>query len=212
MDNTLFDLIAAQEMACSAVTAHVGCGTEDDLFQFFLRPDRGFESHDNIRDYLNHHHLSTDGLYTESCAIYEQVKLASIESYPGVNNVLRELKSQGYPLGLVTDAEHRDAHLRLDKLGLLPSFDSMVTFDRVQEKKPSKKPFLLALDELGVTPEETLLIGDSLRRDIDPCRELGITTVYARYGDRFSSTRDNVVADYIIDSMDELLNIISRIE
>jgi len=210
MDNTLFDLVAAQEAACSAVTEYLDCGTGNDLFCYFLRPDRGFESHENILDYLNYHNLSPDGLYTEACAIYEKVKLGNIEPYPGVYDVFRELKMLGYPLGLVTDAENRDARLRLGKINLLTSFDSMVTFDRAKEKKPSKRPFLIALDELHVSPAETLLVGDSPRRDIEPCRDLGITTVYARYGDRFSDNRKDVGADFVIDSISGLWQVLDK--
>jgi len=58
------------------------------------------------------------------------------------------------------------------------------------------------------SPSEAVLIGDSPRRDIEPCRNLGIRTVYARYGDRFSSDRDNVPADFVIDTIAELPEIL----
>jgi putative hydrolase of the HAD superfamily len=56
--------------------------------------------------------------------------------------------------------------------------------------------------------EQTLLVGDSPRRDIRPARDLGLHTVYARYGDRFSKERECPEADYSINGMDELLPII----
>ena len=59
---------------------------------------------------------------------------------------------------------------------------------------------------------EVLLVGDSPRRDIEPGNMLGFRTVYARYGDRFSDDRSLVQADYIIDSMAELPNILFCLE
>ncbi|HEX3001151.1 MAG TPA: HAD hydrolase-like protein, partial [Methanoregula sp.] len=80
-----------------------------------------------------------------------------------------------------------------------------------QEKKPAPGPFLTALERMQASPSDALLIGDSIRRDIEPCTRLGIRTVYARYGDRFSAGRQGHGADYVIDSMNELREILRRI-
>jgi putative hydrolase of the HAD superfamily len=58
-------------------------------------------------------------------------------------------------------------------------------------------------------PEEALLVGDSPHRDMEPGKRLGIRTVYARYGDRFSTERTALHADFIIDSMNDLLPVVS---
>ena len=87
----------------------------------------------------------------------------------------------------------------------------MVSFDMVKVKKPAYEPFLFALEMMKAHPSEVVLIGDSPRRDIEPCRDLGIRTVYARYGDRFSRDRTSISADYIIDTMAELPEILWEI-
>jgi putative hydrolase of the HAD superfamily len=111
----------------------------------------------------------------------------------------------------VTDAQSRDATLRLEKTGLLPFFCCIVSYDMVKVKKPAHDPFLLALEMMKTSPSDSVLIGDSPRRDIEPGRSLGIRTVYARYGDRFSIDRTNVPADFIIDTMTELPEILLKI-
>lgn len=52
MDNTLFDLVGAQITSCHEVSGYLGRDDGDTLFDYFLRPVRGFESHENIRDYM----------------------------------------------------------------------------------------------------------------------------------------------------------------
>ncbi|MDD1716568.1 MAG: hypothetical protein LUQ01_06185, partial [Methanolinea sp.] len=42
MDNTLFDLVAAKQEACRAVVASLPRGRGEELFEYFLRPSRGF--------------------------------------------------------------------------------------------------------------------------------------------------------------------------
>ena len=209
MDNTLFDLVGAQIASCHAVTQFLGTKDGDALFGYFLRPVRGFEAHENILDYMTDNSLSPDGMYSTACRIYEKEKLLSITPYPGVLETLEQLRKSGFPMGIITDAHSKDATLRLEKTGLLPFFCGMVTYDMVGVKKPAHDPFLFALEMMQAKTHEVLFVGDSPRRDIEPCRMLGIRSVYARYGDRFSDDRSTFEADFTIDAMDELPGIIA---
>lgn len=211
MDNTLFDLVGAQMAACQAVTRSLGIPEENSLFPYFLRPSHGFESHENILDFMQDNRIPVPGSYDKARRIYEKEKIRAITPYPGVVETLALIRDQGFPMGIVTDAHSRDAVLRLEKTGLLPFFSCMVTYDMVRVKKPASEPFIIALDMLQSVADEVLLVGDSLRRDIEPGRTLGIRTVYARYGDRFSDDRSSVQADYTIDTMAELPEILSSL-
>jgi putative hydrolase of the HAD superfamily len=211
MDNTLFDLVGAQISACHAVTKFLGNDDGNALFDYFLRPVRGFESHENILDYMIDRSLSQDRMYKEACRIYETEKLRYITPYPGVLETLEVIRECGYVMGIITDAHSKDATLRLEKVGLLPFFCGMVTYDMVGVKKPAPDPFLFALEMMKAKTHEVLLVGDSPRRDIEPCRLLGICSVYARYGDRFSDDRSEFAADFTIDAMDELPGILARL-
>jgi putative hydrolase of the HAD superfamily len=211
MDNTLFDLVGAQMTACKAVTQSLGIMEENHLFPYFLRPDHGFESHENILDFLHDRGIPASGSFDSARRIYEEEKLRSIIPYPGVVETLTCIREMGFPMGIVTDAHSRDAVRRLEKAGLLPFFSCMVTYDLVKVKKPAPEPFIIALGMLKSMAKEVLLVGDSPRRDMEPGNMLGFRTVYARYGDRFSDDRSSVQADYTIDTMAELPAILSRL-
>jgi putative hydrolase of the HAD superfamily len=210
MDNTLFDLVGAQIAACQAVVQQFGRDDGEELFSYFLTPTHGYESHENIRQYMNERSIPLDGLFRKACQVYETVKLQHIFPYEGVTDTLQLLHTQEYNMGIVTDAHSRDATRRLEKTGLLPFFCCMVSYDMVKVKKPAPEPFMFALEMMKASPHDTVLVGDSPRRDIEPCRNLGIRTVYARYGDRFSRDRNSVAADFIIDAMGELPEILCR--
>jgi putative hydrolase of the HAD superfamily len=212
MDNTLFDLFEAQVAACRAVVQLVGNDDGNELFSYFLSPDYGYESHENIRQYMNEREIFVDELFKKACRVYETEKLQHIVPYEGVADTLQLLRSEGYNMGIVTDAHSRDATLRLLKTGLLEFFCFMVSYDMVKVKKPDPAPFQFALEMLNASPGETILVGDSPRRDIEPCRNLGIRTVYARYGDLFSMDRNLVSADFSIDRMGELPEILFSLE
>jgi putative hydrolase of the HAD superfamily len=208
MDNTLFDLVGAQIAACNAVVHFFGHSDGEELFSHFLSRAYGFESHENIRQYMNERRIPVDKMYETACRIYEREKLRHVTPYAGVTEALQVLSEEGYVMGIVTDAHSWDATRRLEKTGLLTFFCGIVTYDMVKVKKPAPDPFLFALGMMKAGTNEALLIGDSPRRDIEPCRMLGIRTVYARYGDRFSLDRENINADFVIDAMGELPDIL----
>ncbi len=208
MDNTLFDLVFAKTQACRAVTGRMGVGNAEELFSYFLRKQGGFEDPENIRDYMTDYSSYTEDLYLECVSLFSEVQTLNLVPYPWVEKTLALLKSSGFSMGIVTDARLPNAMLRLEKTGLSRFFDPVVTHDMTGAHKPSTLPFLCALVRMNARAKETLLIGDSPRRDIAPGVILGMGTVYARYGDRFSRPALNGGADHAIDAFPELLDIL----
>ena len=142
--------------------------------------------------------------YYEVCSLYEQEKLKNITAYPGVTEVVLEIRRKGFPLGLVTDADMYHSRRRLEKAGLSGAFDHIVTYEMTGRKKPDTAPFLLALKKLGSESSVTAMIGDSPHRDLVPAREVGMQTFYARYGDRLANTRGEIPAEYILNTILDL--------
>jgi putative hydrolase of the HAD superfamily len=209
MDNTLFDFIRAKKHACRMVAASLGRTDGEELFTYFLNSPHGFESEQNIHDYLKDRFAFTDEVFCSSCEIYARRKLAVLKAYPGVHEVLARIRKNGLKTAIVTDAHHKNAHARLERLRLTEYFDCVVTTDMTGCKKPAREPFLLALQKLAVPPQDTLLIGDSLRRDIAPARALGMVTAHAKYGDRnIPCGAEEQVPDYTVTDIREILRFI----
>jgi len=208
MDNTLFDLVGAKMRACGRVASHCGAGSAEDLFSYFLRRQGGFEDPVNIRDYLVDHGCFSSEAYRECTGIYREEKLRDLTPYPGVVDTLRLLSDYGFRMALVTDARLPETRARLERTGLSGFFDPLVTFEVTGSHKPSTLPFLSALMQMDATARETLLVGDSPVRDIAPGMVLGMTTVYARYGDRFPRTGSDGGAHYAIDNFWDLAGIV----
>lgn len=208
MDNTLFDLIGAKTRACGVVTGLLGVGTAGDLFSYFLRKQGGFEDPENIQDFMTDTSSYHPEIYRECVSLYQQEQIRHITPYPGVVETLRLLDSAGFRMGIVTDAHRPEASLRLEKAGLSRFFSTIITHEVTGAHKPSTLPFLIALAGLNATARETVLVGDSPRRDIAPGAILGMRTVYARYGDRFSLPGNLGGADHVIDEFPEILGIV----
>ncbi|NYT17580.1 MAG: HAD family hydrolase [Methanomicrobiales archaeon] len=209
MDNTLFDLVGAKMRACGRVAAHCRNGSAEELFSYFLRRPGGFEDPVNIRDYLVHHDCFSEESYQECTGIYREEKLRDLAPYPGVVATLRLLTDNGFRMALVTDAHLSETRTRLERTGLSGFFDPVVTFEVTRSHKPSTLPFLSALImQMDATARETMLVGDSPVRDIAPGMVLGMTTVYARYGDRYPRTGSDGGATHAIDDFRDLAGIV----
>jgi phosphoglycolate phosphatase len=94
---------------------------------------------------------------------------------PGVKNALEHLADQ-YPLGIVTAREHHSAHAILAAHGLETLFRCVATARTVRRAKPHPDPILWAVDQLGVSPERCLMVGDTTV-DMLSARAAGVHTV-----------------------------------
>lgn len=85
-----------------------------------------------------------------------------VELFPDAPEVLKELKDNGKHLALITTSERRMVIPALDKYGITDLFETIITDDDVEkaERKPHPKPLLMALERMGGTPEQAIMVGD----------------------------------------------------
>ncbi|WP_456368925.1 HAD family hydrolase [Geoglobus sp.] len=209
LDNTLLDFVEAKLKACKAVIRHLGLNEDEhELLGYFLRGVHGFEDVRSIADYMRDRGVYCEEKFRECCEIYERVKLENVEPYPGVRETLERLRKLGLKLAVVTDAVNGHAIGRLKKAGILHYFDAVISSDMTGKRKPEPDSIILALNKLGVGAEEAIIVGDSLRRDIEAGKRLGMMTVYASYGDRNFFEERSGGADFVIEDIGELIGLL----
>jgi HAD superfamily hydrolase (TIGR02253 family) len=140
---------------------------------------------------------------------YRRARESTLVLYPHVQYTLLGLLKRGLKLAVVSDAPRNQAWLRLASLQLHNVFDVVVTFEDTHARKPSPEPFTKALERLGVGPDEALMIGDWAERDVVGAAQVGIRTVFARYGDTFGTVESG--ADYDVNDIVELLDVVDTI-
>jgi putative hydrolase of the HAD superfamily len=211
MDNTLIDFMKMKRLSCeAAMKAMISAGLKikkeegmkilfDLYFQYGLEYQKIFQVF--MKKVLGRIDY---GIMASGIVAYRRVKEGLLYPYPNVVPTLSRLKKK-YKLAILSDAPKIQAWIRLAAMQIQDKFDLVITFDETKSKKPNKKPFLYALKKLRLEPEECLMIGDSLRRDIAPTKNLGFKTVFAKYGG--NKEKASVKPDYIINDIKELLNI-----
>lgn len=86
----------------------------------------------------------------------------NVELFPDAPEVLKELKDSGKHLALITTSERRMVTPALEKYGIADLFETIITDDDIEktERKPHPKPLLMALERMGGTPEQAVMVGD----------------------------------------------------
>lgn len=219
LDNTLIDFMTMKENAIRAsVKAMIDAGLNMDPEKaheelYAIYDEKGIEFQQVFDKFLEEHLGYVDWKILSSGVVaYRKAREASLVLYPHVNMTLTELIKRGLKLAVLSDAPRREAWLRLCYLQLQHTFDTVITFEDTGFKKPHQTPFRKVLSIIEVEPENTIMVGDWPERDLVGAREVGMITVFARYG--FSFDRNPVGsegADYGIDDIREILTIIEEV-
>tara|TARA_B100000929_G_scaffold127460_2_gene101023 strand:+ start:429 stop:1112 length:684 start_codon:yes stop_codon:yes gene_type:complete len=215
LDNTLLDFIKMKQFSVkAAITAMNEAGlavNEEKAYQdiFDLYIEKGWENQQVFDDYLNQTvGKVSNKILAAGIVSYRRAREATLLVYPNVNKTLIELIKMGIKLAVVSDAPSREAWMRLYYLNLHHVFEPVLTYDDTGVRKPSAKPFKMALDVLNVEPEEALMIGDWPERDVVGAKQIGMKTIFARYGDTFGTIDSG--ADWDVNDIYEVVGIIKE--
>ncbi len=191
LDQTLIDLIKMKTEACkSAIKAMIKIGLKIDektgykkLMHIYFR--LGIDSNIAFTKFLEEVTGEADEKILQAgIDAYLKTKPSFLKPYPHVLEILEYLKGLNLKLGIITDAPRVKAVQRLEAMNIIHFFDLIITLDDTGEKKPSEKPFKLAMEKLNLYPEEIVFVGDSITRDIRPAKKLGMKTLQIkRYQD-----------------------------
>ena len=123
--------------------------------------------------------------------------------YPGIREGLDYLKRQGYRLGCVTNKASQFTLPLLRDLGIHDEFEIIVAGDSLPKKKPDPLPLLHAAEQLGVKPENAMMIGDS-QSDVKAARAAGFQIVCMSYGYNHGEDIRSYHPDAVIDALTEI--------
>jgi phosphoglycolate phosphatase len=124
--------------------------------------------------------------------------------YPGVVETLETLRRQGRRLAVISNKNVALCRKVLYTLRTEEFFTSVIGADSLPFRKPSPQPVLKLLEEYGVAPGNTVIIGDSIN-DMDAGKAAGVVTVGCTYG--YGAPAELKDADYLVDAFAGLLEL-----
>lgn len=117
--------------------------------------------------------------------------------------VLLRLKEQ-YPMVLVSNF-YGNIQTVLSEFDLDGVFSQIIESAVVGVRKPDPRIFSLGVEALGLKPDEVVVVGDSIDKDIVPARQAGCHTVWFRGEGWTDDPVDESLPDRIITDLRELL-------
>ena len=149
-------------------------------------------------------HLVEDGL-NRFLTYYREHKLDHTYVYPGVFESLDALRSMqngsSRSMAVLTNKPIVPSLAICDALGLSPWFFQIYGGNSFTTKKPDPEGLNTLIREAKVSPEETLMIGDS-DVDILTARRAGAWVIGCKFG-LSSHTLENIPSDCLVDSAPE---------
>lgn len=134
---------------------------------------------------------------------FKQTHSGLVEAFPGMKELLADLKNQGHKLAVVTSKLRPGADRSLESLGLTDFFDAVITASDDCGHKPNPEPALFALKKLGAKAEEAVFVGDS-PFDIRCGVAAGIKTIGVLWGVSSREELNAVGAHKIAATVEEL--------
>ena len=142
----------------------IGLGLKEAIEMLY--PDVDLDTHRAFFDRYRHHFLSEEG--------------ESSRFFVGAFELVQELHHRGMLLGVATGKSRRGLNRVLAELGCGDYFHATRCADETFSK-PHPQMLVELMDELGVAPEQTLMIGDT-EYDLQMAKNAGVHSIGVSYG------------------------------
>ena len=146
------------------------------------------------------------GLPEYQQAVVSDLYAITCEETARSREVLLQLK-QSYPMVLVSNFYGNIATV-LKEFSLDGIFDTIIESAVVGVRKPDPRIFTLGVEALGLNPDEVVVVGDSMDKDIIPAGKAGCHTVWFKGEGWTDDSVDESAADYVITALNQIIDLI----
>jgi phosphoglycolate phosphatase len=211
LDGTLVDTLGDFVVALNlALADHHLSAVDRVTVEYFI----GKGSEHLVRSVMAHVLGREEVNATESAALlrtylehYQHINGQHAPLFDGVHEGLQVLLARRQPMACVTNKPLSFAQSLLERKGIASFFSPVFGGDSFEHRKPHPMPLLSTCAVMGVEPQHTLMVGDSIN-DAMAARAAGCKAVLMSYG--YNHGRDvrelleQGVADAVIDRLDAL--------
>jgi putative hydrolase of the HAD superfamily len=118
---------------------------------------------------------------------------------------LAALRDLGVRLGLITNGAAEPQRAKIDRFDLAQYFGVIVVEGEFGVGKPDPRVYRHAMGALGVTPEQTWMVGDNFGWEVEAPQALGITAIWCDHAATGIPAHETATPDRVVTSISELL-------
>jgi phosphoglycolate phosphatase len=139
----------------------------------------------------------------------ENLKNIQPQAFPGVVETLSILYQKGFTLTIASSRSHKSLTELTQNMGIANYISYILGADDVKEAKPKPEPVLKTLIDMHYDAGETLVVGD-MAVDIQMGANAGAKTCGVIWGNGTKEELENVGATFIIDRIEDLIEIVNK--
>jgi len=140
------------------------------------------------------------------CAVVDDL-YARVKEYTHNSVELLALLKKKYRMVLVSNF-YGNISVVLNEFGFDGMFQNIIESAVVGIRKPDPRIYMLGVDTLQMKPEETVVIGDSFKKDIVPAKKIGCNVIWIKGETWTDENNDESLPDVIITDLRQLIDIL----
>ena len=218
LDDTIFDFGYAEEQALRTAFAHMGIEPSEVQMHLFSeindahwkRLERGELTRREVQIGRFAAFFETIGIGGDAEQANRDFMNAVGESFrflDGAEQLLKDLRARGKRMYVVSNASRSVQMKRLEKAGILNTFDGIFLSEDLGVQKPERLFFQKCFARVSdMKLDQPIILGDSLTSDILGGIRAGIATCW--YNPKQKKGRTDIVPSFEIGHLSEFLNLI----
>ncbi|CAN6468054.1 unnamed protein product [Victoria cruziana] len=145
---------------------------------------------------------------------FDMTRMASFKWLPGVEQMVRELQDQGIKTCVITNGHPKIQRDKLEAAEASKLFDVILVGGEEAHEKPHPSIFLKACELIGSRPQESIMVGDNLKTDIQGARNANLLAAVWVNVHGIADIPEDVTAkpSYTINNVIEVPQVLSLIQ
>ncbi|WP_284010154.1 HAD family hydrolase [Haloarcula pelagica] len=143
-----------------------------------------------------------------AAGLLDTVDRSAVAFREGADRALRAAGEHG-PVGLLTNGPARRQRPKVESLGLADRVDTVCYAGDRPRRKPHPEPFVEVCETLGIAPEATLYVGDSLSYDVAGAHGAGLQAAWCP---RSPGDSEGYRPEYVLNDIGDLVGVLGRTE
>lgn len=220
LDNTLIDFYQNEQDAITHVFLNMDLKINEDVIKLFSSIDSQLWTHGKFRDYkvskkdipIRRFEILFKELnlkiksYEKANELFMDGLIKNVYEMPFANEIINYLSSKGYIISIATNGLVKLQYPRMKNTSFSDKINQIIASEEVGVNKPDPTIFNKLLKDNMLDASETIMIGDSLRNDIESAKSIGIKTIW--FNPNKITNNSRIHPDYEIDNLLEIKNIL----
>ena len=169
------------------------------------RLDLGAASQHIVRSAFERVGVDAQRLADEIGEAYRLERSLTVSPFPGAIETLQAVRDTGVRTALITNGIGVPQRMKIDDHALEGFFECIVIEGEFGVGKPDHRVYLHAMEQLGVVPEDTWMVGDNLEWEIVSPQKLGIHSIWVDHREEGLPDDTHAHPNRIIRAISELL-------